>query len=79
MKFLKQLRDFSVNLFNEELVTLSNFGTFVLILASSVIVKIRQGFIHLRIKLWKRSARSKRLKNCAAFSVSYLKLSKTVN
>ena len=44
-----------MNLFNEELVNPSNFGTFLLILASSLIVKIRRGFIHLRIKLWRRS------------------------
>ena len=49
VKFLKQVRDFGMNLFNEELVTPSNFGTFVFILASSVIVKICRGFIHLRI------------------------------
>ena len=55
MKFLKQVRDLGMNLFYEELVTPSNFGTFLLILASSVIVKIRRGFIHLRIKLWRRS------------------------
>ena len=77
MKFLKQVRDFGMNLFNEELVTPSNFGTFVLFLASSVIVKICRRFIQLPIKLWKRSARS--IKNCAAFSVYHLKLSKTVN
>ena len=47
-----------MNLFNEELITPWNFGTFVLFLASSVIVKIRQEFINLRIKLWKCSARS---------------------
>ena len=55
MKFLKQVRDLGMNLFNGELVTPSNFGTFLLIFASSVIVKIRRGFIHLRIKLWRRS------------------------
>ena len=55
MKFLKQVRDLGMNLFNEESVTPSNFGTFLLILASSVIVKIDRGFIHLRIKLWRRS------------------------
>ena len=40
MKFFKQVRDFGINLFNEEVVTSFNFGTFKLILASSVIVKL---------------------------------------
>ena len=70
VKFLKQVRDFGMNLFSEELVTPSNFGTFLLILASSVIVKIRRGFIHLRIKLWKRSARSI-AKLCRIFCFSF--------
>ena len=51
VKFLKQVRAFGMNLFNEELVTPSDFVTFALILASSVIVKICRGFIHLRFKL----------------------------
>ena len=59
-----------MNLFNEELNTPSNFGIFVLILASSVTVKMRRGFIHLRIKLWKRSARSIE-KLCRIFCYSF--------
>ena len=73
----QQVRDFGMNLINEELVTPSNFCTFVLILSSSVIVKIRRGFIQLHIKLWKHSARL--IETLCSFSVSHLKLSKTVN
>ena len=70
MKFLKQVRDLGMNLFNEELVTPSNFSTFVLILASSVIVKICRGFTHLHIKLWKCCARSIE-KLCCIFCFSF--------
>ena len=48
---IKQVRDFGINLFNEELVTSFNFGNFVLFLTSSVIVKLCRGFIYLLIKL----------------------------
>ena len=51
VKFLKQVRDFGKNLFNEELLTAFSFGNFVLILASSVIVKLCREFIHLHFKL----------------------------
>ena len=51
VKFLKQVRDFGMNLFNEELVTHFNFDNFVLILASSMILKLHQGFVYLCIKL----------------------------
>ena len=77
MKFLKQVRDFGMNLFNEEFVAPSNFSTFVLNLDSSVIVKICRGFIHLSIKLWKLSARS--IEKLCFFLCFSFKLSKTVN
>ena len=70
VKFLKQVRDFGMNLFDEDWVTSFNFSTFVLILASSIIVKLCPGIIHLRMKLEKHFARSIE-KLCCIFCFSF--------